>query len=143
FEQAVARHDGRNWENEPEVGFRFLEAAARQKVEGIDLGMRDEFTPFGEGRGALRAAKQWLALVDGSSLAADFRVAGADTADYARLTQPVLLMSASHTRAGRSSQALAQLLPQARHVEVPQSGHFFQMTHPAIVREQLERLLDL
>jgi len=142
FEQAVARQDGRDWEAEPEVGFRFLEAAARQKVEGIDLGLRDEFTPFGEGRGALRAARQWLALLDDTTLADDFRAPGAATADYARLTQPVLLMDASHSRAGRSTQALMQLLPQARRVDVPQSGHFFPMTHPAIVRAEVERLLE-
>ena len=36
-EPAVARQEGGDWSAEPEVGFRFLEAAARHKAAGIDL----------------------------------------------------------------------------------------------------------
>src|SRR3546814_12937653 len=33
FERAVAAHDGGDWQNDPEIGFRFLEAAARSSEE--------------------------------------------------------------------------------------------------------------
>jgi len=143
FEQAVAQQDGGGWEDEPEVGLRFLEAAARQKLAGIELGVRDAFTPFGEGRGGIRAARQWLSLLESTTLAADFRVPGADTAHYAVLTMPCLLQYADHTRAGRSARALQQYLPHARFVEVPHAGHFFPATHPASVLAELETLLQL
>lgn len=141
FEQAVAQQDGGDWQTETEVGLRFLEAAARNKVAGIDLGIRDAFTPFGEGRGAIRAAKQWLALLDDTSLGADFRELGADRSRYAVLTMPCLLQYAGHTRAGRSAQALLQELPHCRFAEVPGAGHFFPATHPAAVLAELETLL--
>ncbi len=143
FEQAVARQEGGDWSAEPEIGFRFLEAAARHKVAGIDLGIKDEFTPFGEGRGALRAARQWLSLIDQTSLSADFRAPGAETAAYSAIRVPCLLQYASHSRAGRSAQELRRLIPQARFVEVPRSGHFFPMTHPAAVRAEVDALLSL
>lgn len=143
FEQAVARHEGGDWSAEPEVGFRFLEAAARHKVAGVDLGIKDEFTPFGEGRGAQRAARQWLSLIDGTSLSSDFRAPGAETTAYSAIRMPCLLQYASHSRAGRSAQELLRLIPQARYVEVPRSGHFFPMTHPAAVRAEVEALLAL
>ncbi|NKF21406.1 alpha/beta fold hydrolase [Solimonas marina] len=142
FEQAVAKQDGDGWDEEPEVGMRFLEAAARHKVAGIELGVRDAFTPFGEGRGGIRAAKQWLALLDGTSLAADFRTPGADVVQYAKLTMPCLLQYAGHTRAGRSADALMRYLPDARFIDVPQAGHFFPATHPAAVLSELDALLN-
>src|SRR3546814_19743387 len=67
FERAVAAHDGGDWQNDPEIGFRFLEAAARCVVEGVDLQVRDAFTPFGEVRGAKRAASAWLRQIGRAS----------------------------------------------------------------------------
>lgn len=141
FEQAAARQDGGDWASEPEVGFRFLEVAARNKVAGVELEAGGEFVPFGEGRGALRAAKQWLALLDETSLRQDFRVPGAEAEAYASLHQPTLLMYPSHSRSGATSSRLQALLPRSRLVNLPQSGHFFPVTHPAQVRAEVEALL--
>ncbi len=141
FEQAAARQDGGDWASEPEVGFRFLEVAARNKVAGVELDAGGEFVPFGEGRGALRAAKQWLGLLDDTSLRQDFRVPGAEAEAYAALRQPTLLMYPSHSRSGATSSRLQALLPNSRLVSLPQAGHFFPVTHPAQVRAEVEALL--
>lgn len=142
FEQAVARREGGDWDSEPEVGLRFLEAAARQLLNGIELGVRDAFTPFGEGRGARRAAKQWIDLLDTTSLAADFRVPGAPVEAYASLRLPCLLQYASHSRAGSSAEALRLRIAHAKLLVVAESGHFFPATHPLAVRTAVENLLE-
>ena len=141
FEQAAAKQDGGDWASEPEVGFRFLEVSARNKVAGVELDAGGEFVPFGDGRGALRAAKQWLSLLDETSLREDFRVAGAPAEAYASIRQPTLLMYPSHSRSGATSSRLQALLPNARLVNLPASGHFFPVTHPAQVRSEVEALL--
>lgn len=141
FEQAAAKQDGGDWASEPEVGFRFLEVAARNKVNGVELDAGGEFVPFGDGRGAMRAAKQWLSMLDETSLRSDFRVPGADAEAYASLRQPTLLMYPSHSRSGATSTRLQALLPNSRLVRLPESGHFFPVTHPAQVRVEVEALL--
>jgi pimeloyl-ACP methyl ester carboxylesterase len=139
FERAVAAHDGGDWQDDPEIGFRFLEAAARCVVDGVDLGVRDAFTPFGEGRGAKRAARAWLRLLDETSARTEFVTPGADVAILRALRLPTLLMYAGHSRALRSGEQLAALLPHARWQRVAGGGHFFPVSH---VAETLAELRD-
>ncbi|MFX6304021.1 hypothetical protein ABTF83_20135, partial [Acinetobacter baumannii] len=56
FEIEACERTGHEWHQEPQVGLKFLEVLARQRVEGYESKSKDSFTPFGEGRGALRAA---------------------------------------------------------------------------------------
>ena len=119
-------------------------ALGRAHLERRDVnGVMDHLGDAGEGRGALRAARQWLSLIDQTSLSVDFRAPGAETAAYSSIRVPCLLQYASHSRAGRSARELQRLIPQARLVEVPRSGHFFPMTHPAAVRAEVDALLAL
>ncbi|SEQ95952.1 Pimeloyl-ACP methyl ester carboxylesterase [Solimonas aquatica] len=145
FEQAVAASqpgEGENsWEHEREVGFRFIEAAARCVTGNIELEVRDEVTPFGEGRGAKRAAQAWLHLLDHTAARAEFLEAGATLDEIQRLRVPALLMYASHTRALKSAQALQAAWPQARFLQIPRSGHFFPMSHSEICLEHLRQFL--
>lgn len=143
YERDVARRAGGDWERETEVGLRFIEAAARLMLAQPDAGLRDDFTPFGEGRGARRAAKQFLDLLDQTSLPSDFPQPGAEIAQYAAAAMPTLLMYANPSRALRSAEALATALPQAELQRLDGAGHFFPITHPeptaAAVRALLER----
>lgn len=141
FQQEVSARAGFDWQQETEVGFRFLEVAARQKLAGYEPQSRDEFTPFGEGRGALKAARQWVSLIDDTTLARDFPTPGAEVTHYHRLTLPLLLMYAEHSGALASATQLAALRPQARLLRVPQAGHFFPMTHPQPVALAVRELL--
>lgn len=141
FQQEISARSGIDWLQETEVGFRFLEAAARQKLAGYEPQSKDEFTPFGEGRGALKAARQWLALIDETSLARDFPVPGAPVSHYGALSLPLLLMYAEHSGAMASAAQLAALLPQARLQRVAGAGHFFPMTHPQPVARAVRELL--
>lgn len=143
YEQDVARRSGGDWEQEPEVGLRFIEAAARLMLAGPDAGLRDDFTPFGEGRGARRAAKQFIDLVEQTSLPRDFPQPGAETGAYPRAAMPSLLLYAQPSRALRSAEQLATVLPQTQRRLVEGAGHFFPITHAeataAAVRGLLER----
>lgn len=133
---------GYDWETETEVGFRFLEAAARLRVANSTAEARDEFTPFGEGRGALRAAQQWLRLIDSTGALTEFHTPGSDVEAIAALRLPVLLMYAQGSRCERSGRALAELWPQARYIAVQNAGHFFPVSQPRVVIEALGSFLD-
>ena len=134
---------GYDWEAETEVGLRFLEAAARLRVAGTQNDARDEFTPFGEGRGALRAAQQWLRLLDTTAAAREFRAPGAAPAALARLQLPILLMYAAGSRNEVSGRALAATLPHARFETVDGAGHFFPISRPQRTTEALLDFLDV
>lgn len=146
YESAVAEASGRaygyDWENEEQVGFRFLEATARLRVDALDEGLRDPFTPFGEGRGAVRAARQWLRLLNQAGTREALVQPGAHPDAVARLSMPTLLMYASDSRCLPSGTALRGLLPRARYVELPSGGHFFPVAHAARVIDRLRELLE-
>jgi pimeloyl-ACP methyl ester carboxylesterase len=132
---------GYDWEAETEVGFRFLEAAARLRVANSTAEARDEFTPFGEGRGALRAAQQWLRLLDTTAALGEFHTPGSDTAAIAALRVPLLLMYAQASRCERSGRQLAELQPSAHYISVANAGHFFPVSQPRVVIDALKRFL--
>lgn len=143
YELAVAERGGGDWLAEPEVGLRFIEASARLMVQAQTDGLRDDFTPFGEGRGARRGARQFLDLLDRTSLRGDFALPGAEEAAYARATMPTLLLYAAHSRALISAETLHRALPRAEWQRLDSAGHFFPITHPErtaiAVRALLER----
>ncbi|HVT36570.1 MAG TPA: alpha/beta hydrolase [Nevskiaceae bacterium] len=141
FEREIAGSAGVDWENETQVGFKFLEAAARRRVSGAETQARDDFTPFGEGRGALRAAKAWVDLLEQTSANTDLHVAGMDAERIAALPMPLLFMYAQRSRCLPSGHALHALLPRARYEEVPDAGHFFPMSHARLVVDMLRHFL--
>ncbi|MDE0854023.1 MAG: alpha/beta hydrolase [Nevskia sp.] len=143
FEIEVAARSGHDWDNEKQVGLLFLEVLARWRLQGGESTARDAFTPFGEGRGAQRAAKQWLALLDGSGAAAEFVKPGVEAEAIAALPMPLLLLYGEHSRCMPSCRALQQLLPRAELELIPQGGHFFPISHAATVRRRLAQFLDL
>lgn len=143
FEQSVLANAGgaAALEHETQIGFRFLEEAARQKVANMTGLGNDEFVPFGEGAGALRAASSFLRLLEETSARSEFAQPGHDADRLAQLSMPVLMLVGERSRCWPSAQALKRLLPQARLVSVPGAGHFFPVSAAAFTLAALRDFL--
>lgn len=139
FEQQMAEDPRVDWARDPQVGTRFLEIAARHRVEGRVSQADDPIIPFAEGRGALKAARQWLTLLEDTDARHAFHQPGAPLPELAHLRCPTLLMYAENSRCQTSGDALRSLWPHARHEVIQGAGHFFPLTHAGHV---IERLLN-
>lgn len=142
FEEEVALADGRDWYQEPQVGFSFLEAMARLRVQGFEASQRDPFTPFADGKGGKRGAKAFCRLLDETSARDEFLAHGADTAAMAALDIPVQLLYGDHSRNLPSGKALAAQLPNARLECMTEAGHFFPLSHAQDVAERVCAFLE-
>lgn len=140
-EREIANTQDIDWANLPQVGYLFLETAARMQIEGRRLDSRDDFAPFGEGRGAVRSARAWLDLLEQTTARDEFDEPGVSADMLAALRLPGLLMYGEHSRCVHSGHALRALWPRARYVELPQAGHFFPRSQPQVVLQELRRLL--
>ena len=120
-----------------QVGLRFLEIAARRCLAGQAPGARDPVTPFGEGRGARKAARQWLDLIDKTSAWDDFHRPGASVPELRALHLPTLLMYADGSRCLKSGDGLRNLWPSAHFQTVEAAAHFFPLTHADLVIHQV------
>lgn len=138
--EVAATHDA-DWANLPQVGYLFLEAAARMRLAGRLPTARDDFTPFGEGRGAARAARAWLDLLDHTTARTELDEPGMTEDRIAALRMPVLLMYGALSRCVHSGRRLRELLPQARYVELADAGHFFPLSQPVRVQDEIRALL--
>jgi pimeloyl-ACP methyl ester carboxylesterase len=143
FEIEIANRSGHDWESETQVGLLFLEVLARWRLDGGESSSRDAFTPFGEGRGAQRAARQWLNLLEQTSARAEFVLAGLEAQAIAALPMPLLLVYGEHSRCNPSRRALQALLPRAELEVIAQGGHFFPISHAEAVRRRLAEFLGI
>lgn len=141
-EREVAATTGHDWEQLPQVGYLFLEAAARLRLAGQTVAARDDFAPFGEGRGAARAARAWLDLLEQTRAREELDEPGMTAGRIQALRHPVLLMYAEYSRCRATAEALQGLLPQALFVDVPGAGHFFPLSHAARVVGELDTFLS-
>jgi pimeloyl-ACP methyl ester carboxylesterase len=141
FEAEVANKTGHDWDKETQVGLRFLEVLARWKLAGGGSETRDSFTPFGEGRGAARTAKQLIDVLDHTSAREDFVKVGVDAATIAALSMPVLLIYGEYSRCLPTLRALEKLLPQAERELIAEGGHFFPQSHGRVTLARIERFL--
>jgi pimeloyl-ACP methyl ester carboxylesterase len=137
FEAEIAADNRVDWSQETQAGVRFLEMAARHRVEGRESQAGDPVIPFAEGRGALKAAKQWLALLDETDARNGFNLPGATLAELQQITLPTLLMYADHSRCLTTGEALHRLWSQSRYQLIDNAGHFFPMTHAGLVSQSL------
>lgn len=143
FEVEVAGKSGHDWENEPQVGLLFLEVLARWKLAGSGSESKDLFTPFGEGRGAQRTAKQLVELLD-TTTARDELVQPGITAETIRaLPMPALWIYGEWSRCMPSCRALQRLRPASEFHILPKAGHFFPMTEAAQVLRWLNPFLGV
>ena len=143
FEIEVSRTSGHDWHNEPQVGLLFLEVLARWKTSGGGSEAKDVFTPFGEGRGAQRTAKQFVELLDNTSARQDVVQAGIDAPAIAALPMPCLWIYGDWSRSMPSYRALRQLRPAAEFRVVPEGGHFFPISNAPLVVTWLRPFLDI
>ena len=137
FEAEIADGTEVDWPREPQVGLRFLEIVARRCLAGQAPGARDPVTPFGEGRGARKAARQWLDLIDKTSAWDDFHRPGASVPELRALHLPTLLMYADGSRCLKSGDGLRNLWPSAHFQTVEAAAHFFPLTHADLVIHQV------
>ncbi|MFA5941940.1 MAG: alpha/beta hydrolase [Sinimarinibacterium sp.] len=142
-EREIATTQDVDWEKLPQVGYLFLETAARLRLAGGRISARDDFAPFGEGRGAARAAQAWLDLLDQTTARDQLDEPGMSADALSALRLPVLLMYGEHSRCVHSGHALRALWPHARYVELAQAGHFFPRSQPQAVLQELRRLLEM
>lgn len=142
FEEEVARADGRDWHQEPQVGFAFLEAMARLRVQGFEAVQRDPFTPFADGKGGGRGAKAFCRLLDETSARQDFLASGTDPKRLHALDIPVQLIYGAHSRNLPSGTALRERLPNAALQYIPQAGHFFPLSHATVVARLVSSFLE-
>lgn len=136
-ERQVAATTDHDWERLPQVGYLFLEAAARMRLAGLPLSARDDFAPFGEGRGAARAARAWLDLLETTTAREQLDEPGLEAARMAALPMPVLLMDAEFSRCRMSADTLQRILARPLRMTVPGAGHFFPRSHGPWLVEQL------
>lgn len=141
FEIEATSQSGHDWAREQQIGLLFLEVVARQRLAGVPIRARDEFTPFGDGRGALRNARQWIELLEQTSAATDFTELGAGAASIAGLDLPLLLMYGEYSRCLPSLRQLRLLQPHAEVTILPAAGHFFPLSHIEETRARCERFL--
>ena len=143
FEIEACERTGLDWTQEHQVGLKFLEVLARQRVEGFESKAKDTFKPFGEGRGALRTAKQWLELIENTTAIKDFSVPGVEADAIAKLAMPMLLMYGEHSRCMPSLRAMRSLLPNAQVELVPNGGHFFPLGQRAYAFPRIAAFLGV
>jgi len=117
--------------DDPEMGYRFLEALAESKHQSAVVSgkMGSGFSPFGLSRGRNLAAKRWLQLLHTTSARSDFTEVAGLTRDRIRhVQQPTLAMFGEYSHCLPSCRGLQETLPACRVVTVPGAGHF----HPAV-----------
>ena len=143
FEIEVAGKSGHDWDNESQVGLLFLDVLARWKVSGGGSESKDVFTPFGEGRGAQRTAKQFVELMDTTSALQEVVLPGIDGPAIAALPMPCLWVYGEWSRSLPSYRALLPLRPAEEFRVVPQGGHFFPISNAALVMSWLKPFLGV
>ena len=141
FEREVIRADGRDWSGDNHIGLRYLKIMAELRIKGVETRTRDQFTPFGEGRGGLRSARQYLALLEETNAEREFTMTGASKDELADLAVPLLMMYGEHSRCQPTGRAMLAIHPDARLVRVPGAGHFFPVSHPERVMRELQVFL--
>jgi pimeloyl-ACP methyl ester carboxylesterase len=142
FEIQVAAKSGHDWENEPQVGLKFLDVLARRKANGGGTDTKDSFTPFGEGRGAIRTAAQFVALLDQTTAAAEVSLPGIRHEAIAALPMPILWVYGEWSRCLPSCRILQTLRPASEFQIVAEGGHFLPIINAGLVTGWLSSFLE-
>ena len=143
FELEVAAQRDHDWRQETQIGLAFLEILARWRVRGGESKVHDPHAPFGQGRGALRTAQQWLDLIDHTTARTEFVKPGATAEAIAALAMPLLLMYGECSHCMPSCRALQALLADAQVEIVAQGGHFFPISHAKATARRLGEFLGV
>ncbi|MDY7012280.1 MAG: alpha/beta hydrolase [Cyanobacteriota bacterium] len=129
-EQLLSQSD-RDWEREPHIGLRFLEAIAKEQWGTRTETDEGEFIPFKGIYGGSRMAKKWVNLLNQTTARQDFERDRELTVEQIRqLSQPLLAIYGERSRCLDSCNALKKLLPACQTQIVPGVGHFHPVTQP-------------
>lgn len=134
-------------DNEQEAGLWLLEQLAMPKWRENTSLLKENniFVPFGGGNigQGHRAAERWLQLMSNTSAKKEFQeLAGLTKETIATVSQPVLAIYGSNSSALQSQRTLHQLIPYCQMSIIPETGHFFPLTHPAIFTEKVFNFLN-
>jgi pimeloyl-ACP methyl ester carboxylesterase len=134
-------------DNEQEAGLWLLEQLAMPKWRKNTSLLQENniFVPFGGGNigQGHRAAEKWLQLMSSTSAKKEFQeVAGLTKETIATVRQPVLAIYGSNSSALQSQSTLHRLIPYCQMSVIPESGHFFPLTHPSIFIEKVFDFLN-
>ena len=125
--------------DDPEMGYRFIEALAEAKVQGNGkLVALNSFSPFGSLLGSGRTAQRWLQLLRTTTARSDFEeVAGLTEEKIRQVDQQTLAIFGEFSNCLASCRGLKEHLPHCRIVIIPRAGHF----HPAVKPRYFTRSL--
>jgi pimeloyl-ACP methyl ester carboxylesterase len=131
--------------DEPEMGYRFLEALAQARMQGKEVKSATArlFLPFGLSKQSRRTAERWLQLLRTTTARNDFTATAGLTLDkICRVHQPVLAIFGEYSHCLPSCWELKQRLRNCRVVIVPRAGHFHPMVRPAFFARKLRKFLN-
>jgi pimeloyl-ACP methyl ester carboxylesterase len=140
--------------DDPEMGYRFLEALAESTVNGERalperVGMVREgrpmarFSPFGLSRGRNTTAERWLRLLRTTSARGDFTAPAGLTVDSVReVRQPTLAIFGEQSHCLVSYRKLRKTIPNCQGILVPGAGHFHPVVRPLFFARAVSRFIE-
>ena len=118
---------------DPYFGYRLLTCVAQWQLQGTEVPaeLAELASPL-LGRSARQTARQWLALMETTTAAADMMGDdGLALDDLRKLQFPILALYGDHSHARLTGEALLEVWPQAEFRGVRDAGHFFPSSRPA------------
>lgn len=148
-----ARAIGVSDTDDPEMGYRFLEALAESTVTGAShperAGIVHEarpmarFSPFGLSRGRNTTAERWLRLLRTTSARSDFGVLSGLTAECVHgVRQPTLAIFGEQSHCLLSYRKLQENLSNCKGILVPGAGHFHPVVRPLFFARTVSRFIE-
>lgn len=125
----------------PYFGYHLLTRMAQWQMQGTEVPaeLAELVNPL-LGKSARNTAKQWLALMEGTTAQAQMMVDDGLTLDELRkLRFPILALYGDNSHARLTAEALLDVWPHAEFRGVREAGHFFPSTRPGEVIDACKR----
>lgn len=143
LQRALLASDDHDWAEERHIGLKSLKTLAHLRLMDGAPRIGVPLMPFASDAAGLRAARQYLELLDNTRAEGEFMMQGASCEELRALKLPLLLMCGEFSRCLPSARQMLDLQPQARFAIVPEAGHFFPATHPEQLMRELHGFLQL
>lgn len=129
--------------DEPYPELTVLEELARPQIrlQLEKLSCENVRLPYGWGKGAERAAKRWLNLLDTTTAPDDIRFRQVSAADLGQIAAKTLAVYGEESKWCSSSEVLRDCLPHVEVVYVEQAGHAHPWERPEVFSSLLQRFL--
>ncbi|NOY53053.1 MAG: alpha/beta hydrolase [Deltaproteobacteria bacterium] len=119
---------------DPFFGYRLLTKIAQLRLGGgkIPDELKKLVGPFVLGRNSLRAARQWLRLMDTTRAAEELMVDdGLSIQRFEKFDIPIMAVYGERSQAMMTGEYLLRVWPGAFFRRIRNAGHFFPVTHPS------------